>query len=395
MKKSAIFILILFFMSSLSLNQSTMAQTQVNYTIIYDEAHLQFFTHELMSMALSGLNETFDSSSKDVTIQLVINKENFTSSNLQGSDLVIITNPGLKDGSADYIINDDSNEDEEKNLLGYINDGGSVLYMGNPVSNNDSIRGHRSAMDRLVIDELGANLRLGSGDGDNTTVVIDDFRNDGNSSHVYFTNDHIQYDIWKTETNEVSSVLYYGSSLDQPVAQPFFGNGTELTYAVGPDYSIIIEDNGEVVWLSGSSSIGSNGGRALLIGSTIMFSDYSYNESMSWNEVEDNNLLFQNLVAWSLKMTPLNVPEETVDSGFGYFLSRNIFLSILIPIALIVLIFSILLKNNIITIDKIMEFRTKKKETPQDKSLKKTTKSTKKTTKKGAKKTTKKRRKRN
>jgi hypothetical protein len=344
-----------------------------------------------MSTALTSLNDTFDTSSKDVTIQLIINKDNFTSSNLQGSDLVIITNPNLRDGSADYI--DTGPGGEREALEGFVDTGGSVLYMGNPFTRNSSIAGHKLALDALTFDNAGGNLRLGLDDADNTSIVIDDFNNDGNSSHVYFSNENILYDIWATETNEISRVLYYGASIERSRVERY-ANGTELTYAVTPNYDIIAEDNGDVTWFVGNS-IGQNDGRSIVIGSTIMFSDLSYNDETAWIDVEDNNLLFQNIVAWLLKITPLNLPEETVDSGFGYFLRRNILLSILIPVGLIALIFGILLKNNIITVDKIIEFRTKRREVKKAKITKKTAKAKKKTTKKAGKKATKKRRKRN
>ena len=83
-------------MSSFSVINSNAEPKAVNYVVVYDEAHLQFFTHDLLKTALAGLNESFDVENEiDVTIEFEINTENFTNSNLQGADLVIIPSPNL------------------------------------------------------------------------------------------------------------------------------------------------------------------------------------------------------------------------------------------------------------------------------------------------------------
>lgn len=389
MKKSIFFLLILLFTSSFSIINSNAEPKAVNYVVVYDEAHLQFFTHDLLRTALAGLNESFDVENEiDVTIEFEVNTENFTNSNLQGADLVIIPSPNLREDKTSN-VDTASRIDEESALEEFLTIGGSVLYMSNPYSKNVSLAGHFLPMNSLIVDELSFSVQLGTAntiDADNVTVVIDDFNNDGNNSHVYFTDKYINGEIWDTEINEISKVLFYGTQISENFVSVHNGNASALTYSVDKGYDITLEDTGHLNWMSGNT-FGSNDGRGVLIGSTIMFSDLAYDNNTTWIEMEDNQKLFENLVAWLLNITPLSKPVDTVDSGFGYFLGRNILFSILIPVALVAIVFGTLIRTNTISANKIFSFRVKQKSSKKSKAAeagKSTTKkkTTKKTTKK-------------
>lgn len=390
MKKGILFLLILLFMSSFSVINSNAEPKAVNYVVVYDEAHLQFFTHDLLKTALAGLNESFDVENEiDVTIEFEINTENFTNSNLQGADLVIIPSPNLREDKTSN-VDTVSRINEESALEEFLSIGGSVLYMSNPYSANVSLAGHFLPMNNLIVDDLGFAIKLGFPssvtDGDNVTIAIDDFNNDGNASHIYFNNNFINGGVWDQEINDISKILYYGSTIDESFTSTHYGNASALTYSVDRNYDLRVEDLNRLKWMVGNT-FGENDGRGVLIGSTIMFSDLAYDNENAWIEMEDNQELFENLVAWLLNITPLNKPVDTVDSGFGYFLGRNILFSILIPIALLVIVFGTLIRTNIITADKIFSFRVKQKTTKKSKTTegeKSTTKkkSTKKTPKK-------------
>ncbi|MFV2014086.1 MAG: hypothetical protein ACC656_01540, partial [Candidatus Heimdallarchaeota archaeon] len=337
----------------------------------------------------------------DVTIELEINNENFTNSNLQGADLVIIPSPNLREDKTSN-VDTDSRTGEEAALEEFLSIGGSILYMSNPYSDNSSIAGHYIPLNDLIVDGLGFNVLQGEPgnvgnvlDRDNVTVIIDDFNNDGNSSRVYFTDEYINGDIWDTELNKISKVLYYGSQITDNSASPHNGNASALTYAVDKEYTITTDDLGNIKWMSGST-FGENDGRAVLIGSTIMFSDLQYENETAWIDVEDNQELFENLVAWLLSITPLNKPAETINSNFSYYLTRNVLLSVLLPLALLVLVFGTLIKTNTISLNNIFTFRVKRKATKKSKIEAGEKKTSKKSKKKTTKKTTKKqRRKRN
>lgn len=388
MKKNVILVLILLFTSSFSTLNVNAEQKEVTYVVVFDEAHLQFFTHETMNIALSSLNDSFDSSKTDVTIDLVMNTEAFTKSKLQGANLIIIPSPNLDDNKQSNAI-----LGEDFALRNFINNGGSAFYTSNPFSTNSSYASHSRALTRIIQSEVGSEILLGSqggNDDDNGTILIDDDYNDGNNSHVYFDENNFQFDIWNTEINNISRVLYYGTALNQVSPSAKYGNASKYTYAVNKEYDIINPSGDGHKWISGHE-IGSNDGRVILIGSTIMFSDLSYDNSTSWVEVEDNLALFQNLVGWLLKITPLNVPQGTITNDFSYFLRRNIFFSILVPLLLLSLVFGVMIRSKSITFNRIFDIKIKRKKTK-----KVTKKSTKKTTKKATKKTTKKtRRKRN
>ena len=129
-------------MSSISVINSNAEPEAVNYVVVYDEAHLQFFTSNLLKTALAGLNDSFDIENQiDVTIELEINNENFTNSNLQGADLVIIPSPNLREDKTSN-VDTDSRTGEEAALEEFLSIGGSILYMSNPYSDNSSIAGH-------------------------------------------------------------------------------------------------------------------------------------------------------------------------------------------------------------------------------------------------------------
>ncbi len=380
MKKHVILVLILLFTSSVSTLNVNAEPKEVTYVVVFDEAHLQYFTHERMKTAISSLNDTFDTERTNVTIDLVINEEAFTRSKLQGANLVIIPSPNLNDQKVSNAVAGESTA-----MNSYLENGGGALYMLNPFSLNDTYASHRRGLDTIIASSINSDVMLGtveSIDNDNTTIIIDDDNNDGNNSHVYFDQANVQFDIWNTELNNISRVLYYGTALSEVPGNTRYGNTSEYSYAVNQEYVIKNPPDGGHKWISGHE-IGSDNGRAILIGSTIMFSDLPYDNSTAWIDVEDNLALFQNLVAWLLKITPLNLPQGTITNDFNYFLTRNVFFSILIPLLLLSLVFGLMIRSKSISFNRIFDIKVKRKKT------KKVAKTAKKTSKKATKKTTK------
>ena len=273
------------------------------FYIIYDENHAQWFTTDLMSTALTSLEDAFDG----IKINLVVNNDDFNETNLQGSNLVIITNTGLDDRNRPLTV-DDSETDA---LNSYIQIGGSILYMSNPLSNNRTISGHARTLNDLLVDDLDVKMKFNTPDYENVTLLMDDFNNDGNSSHIYIYPENIAYDIHTSEPNNLndSKFLYYGGYLDSISTIPdYYGNTSQFAYAVDRKGAIDPDTyQSSSHWMEG---VDFGTGRAMLIGSTIMFSELMYDNDTKWVDVESNLELFQNIVAWLLKITPLPVGEK-------------------------------------------------------------------------------------
>ena len=197
------------------------------YYIIYDESHAQWFTSDLMNTALTSLDDAFDG----IKINLVINQDKFNESNLQGSNLVIITNTGLDEKNNPV----NAEESETDALNAYIEIGGSVLYMSNPLSSDRNISGHVDTLNDLMVDDLDVKMKFNVPDYENVTLLLDDFNNDGNSSHIYIYPENLGYDVHASEPNNLneSRFIYYGGLLDSIANNPdYYGNTSQYAYAI-------------------------------------------------------------------------------------------------------------------------------------------------------------------
>ncbi|MHA2090748.1 MAG: hypothetical protein ACW98K_07805 [Candidatus Kariarchaeaceae archaeon] len=330
------------------LGMTSFAQAQTNnktYSIIYDEAHEQYFTHDLMNTALTSLNSSLDTDDLDVSVRLIINEDKFTKSSLQGGSLLIISNPGAELGI--------SAEDDPQSIAikDFHERGGSIFYMSNPFSNDPNVTGNGQALESFIDQVLNVNIRRPAvaTDGENVSIIMDDFNNDGDSSHVYLYHNNSDPGVFFEEINDISDgrILYYGTSIESgalPLDQiEADGSSSSSTYSVDKDNEMIIEDyypNFTPHWMMGRTHDDLEGaGRSLLIGSTVMFSDYSYDDTSSWVEQANNLQLFQNIIAWLLQITPLEGQEPIVSENFSFFVRFNLLAAITLGGGLFLIVF--------------------------------------------------------
>lgn len=371
MKKLSYLILILLILQlTMPTNVISQNSEKKTYYILYDEAHGQFFNHHLLDTALKSLN-----SSLNLNIKLIINKDKFNSTNLQTADLVIITNPGFANKSTHALINIGSSETTALNS--FISLGGSILYMLNPYSTNSSISGHSLPMTSLLVSALTSLIfKTPSNDNDNVSIVMDDFHNDGNSSHVKINLNNINDKTIYNEKNNLTSnsIYYYGTNFNvNPANNSFVGKTAYTSYAVDQNYVAFGDSlNVGLDWLYGTSS-GNNNGRTMVVGSTIMFSNLKYNNNTTWiNSNNDVNLkLFQNIIAWLFKITPLPAPQPLVSQNLNFFYFSNLISAIAGALILIILVYSSLIFKGRISADKLFSIRIAKRGVSKPKSISK------------------------
>ena len=334
--------------------------------IIFDEAHMQHYTYDTFKSAMKDLNTTFDTNTINYEFQVIINKDKFNSSNLQGADLLMISNPGS-------VASIPATEKDAVNS--FVKNGGGVLYMSNPITDNKLTMGNGTALAALTVDGLNANILQSPSNSSTdttgyTTTVVNDFNNDGNITHVFIDSKYINSDTLKTETNNVSRILYYGAAIDDKTPT-IFGNSSFQTYTVDNKFNVIDTLNGKVKWFD-AKEIGDLGGRALMIGSTIMFTNSSYDATTSWIDQMDNKLLFENIIAWLSNVTPLNKPADTINKSFGSLITDNLLAAFAFTIGLIALSFIIFVRRKAYSSSKIFDFKvpTKAKTEKSDKETK-------------------------
>ena len=327
------------------------------YYVVYDQGHGQFFDEDLMSTALNSLASAFD----NITINLIINYDKFNQTNLQGSDLVIITNPGLDEDNDQIKID----ADETEALDDYVKIGGSVFYLSNPFTFNRSISGHADSLNDLLVADFDGKIKSSPIDNENVSIILDDFNNDGNASHIYMDSSNINLDTLYTETNNLtqSEFLYYGALIEtSTIIFDAYGNTTDFAYAVNQDYEIAAETyQHNPLWMEGKE-FGDDQGRAMLVGSTIMFSDLAYDNDTAWIDQVSNLELFQNFVAWLLKITPLNAQDNIVDEDFDWFAQYNILFAFGFALFLALIWFAYLVLNGKLSISQVFSIKTPKKQ---------------------------------
>lgn len=291
-------------------------QQTLNYVILFDESHGQVFNRTFMDAALSSLtNITIEDPDTELVIELLFQVESrFNSTNLQGVDLLIFTNPGLGE--------DDSLDQTEKDaILDYMELGGSLFLLCNPLTQQDNITGHPTTMNELLNERdnwltsarfmFGANQSL-------SRVIVDDFNSTyGNATHVTFNeynstktifNENIDFFWQETKINNVTiysdSISLGNERLEDELLEKIVQVGkTPITsYAINEEYDIFRDPtNGFLTWLFAKKTRGT---RLVMSGSTIMFSDLEIVENSTWIEQNQNLELWNNLILWLLEYTP-------------------------------------------------------------------------------------------
>lgn len=348
--KSKFYILLFLFILPLLVPVSSQVDDN-EIVILFDEAHNQFFDSELMQTALNSLEVALN-----VSIRIEMNYEAFNSSSLQGADLLIVTNPGLKSDGTPVSIGDS----EASSIESFVDNGNSVLYMGNPYSHDINVTGHAKPLNDLVFENLEARIQIVGLDNDNVTIILDDFNNDGNNSHILIGAEQIKTAVFTSELNNLADakfLLYSGAVTTSNIFPEYYGDTSDTAYKVDQNYEIAVDAIvDDARWMG--AYVGN--GRAMLIGSTIMFSDYAYDETSSWIDQQSNLELFQNLVAWLLQITPLE-DSNLIDQDFGFFARYNLLIAIGIAGGVLLLWIGSLIYRKQMTKDKIFDVKITKK----------------------------------
>jgi len=305
MKKQllALLIICIITVTNNTLQYNTVSNSAIEYVIMFDESHGQFFNRTLMATAIDSLNELANYTEDDINIEILFQTESdFNSTNLQGVDLLIFTNPGFKE-------EDNFSPTEIEVLLDYVELGGSLFLLCNPLTHDDNITGHPTSINELLAgreDRLTSARVRATANSTNADVILDDFQGTyGNDSFVSLdlTDINANYTIYKQE-ELVNSTTIYSSPLILGNEEPIIAVGrTPITsYSVNDEYDMFRDlVNGFLTWLIAKAYDDS---RMILSGSTIMFSDLEIAEDIKWVEQSDNLVLWRNIVLWLLKYTP-------------------------------------------------------------------------------------------
>ena len=274
-----------------------------SYVIMFDESHGQYFNRTLMSTALDSFNELAAETGDDIKIELLFQTESeFNSTNLQGVDLLIFTNPGINE---EYRLL----PSEINVLLDYVELGGSLFLLCNPLTNNENITGHPTSINELLAgrDNRITSARIkATSNTSHADLIVDDFLGVyGNDSYLSLnlSEYNLNNPIFRQETL-INTTTIFASPLILGDEGPTVAIGrTPITsYAVNDDY-VVTRDlaNGFLTWLLVKAY---GEARVMLSGSTIMFSDLEITENIKWIEQSDNLDLWKNIILWLLKYTP-------------------------------------------------------------------------------------------
>ncbi|MBY8999304.1 MAG: hypothetical protein KGD64_00110 [Candidatus Heimdallarchaeota archaeon] len=307
MKKRSIVLLFIYLFSTTNMFLSIPlnADTTIEYVIMYDEYHGQFFDRELMSKALDSLNELiiYNNETKErveIKIDLIFNNETaFNSTNLQGVDLLIMTNFGFEEEN-NLLLS------ERLAILDFMELGGSLFALCNPLSYDVNITGNPVPLNVFLNERDSAltTARIRTPNTVNSTVLVDDF------SHVYENNTFISlknyesdHTIFEQEVT-ISNLTLYSSSIElgNELRDVAIGRTLNTTYSVSEPYEIFRDPaTGFLTWFL-SQSVGNS--RFVLSGSTIMFSDLDIIDGEKWIDQDQNLDLWKNTILWLLRYTP-------------------------------------------------------------------------------------------
>ncbi|UJG42670.1 MAG: hypothetical protein K9W46_09780 [Candidatus Heimdallarchaeum endolithica] len=274
--------------------------TEKEYVILFDESHGQYFNSTLMKSALSAINDSLN------VRFIFFNESKFNSTNLQGVDLVIIGNPGI-------YKNYNLSSEEVEVIQDYVEAGGSLFLLANPLSSDTNITGHVSSFNDILSARLSklSSARFRTGLDKSSTVIMDDYHNKYNNESFlsivnYNTSDNefLEKNKIFEQTSKVENLTVYSTaiSFDRPEKENAIGRTEITSYALEKDGSIVQDMiNGFLVWLF-AKEIGN--ARIVLSGSTIMFSDLLINENQKFINEDQNKELWLNLINWLLHITP-------------------------------------------------------------------------------------------
>lgn len=305
MKKRLLALLIIsvIFITNNSFHYTAVSNSTADYVIMFDESHGQFFNRTLMATAIESLEELASYTDDDISIEILFQTESdFNSTNLQGVDLLIFTNPGFNE-------DDNLSPTEIEVLLDYVELGGSLFLLCNPLTHDDNITGHPTSINDLLAgreDRLTSARVRATANATNADVILDDFQGTyGNDSFVSLdlTDINANYTIYRQE-ELVNTTTIYSSPLilGNEDAIVSVGRTPITSYTVNDEYDMFRDlVNGFLTWLI--AKVYSNS-RMILSGSTIMFSDLEITDGKKWIEQSDNLVLWRNIVLWLLKYTP-------------------------------------------------------------------------------------------
>jgi hypothetical protein len=311
--------------------QKTSGDTNLKYVVLYDESHGQYFNRTLMNGALTSLNSLLPQNvTPNIEIELLFNKESeFNSTNLQGIDLLILTNPGIKE-------EDQFTISEINAILDFVELGGSLFLLCNPLTQNEIVAGHVESINELLgsrnnkISSARVRTAVNTSFSD---VIIDDFQstyeNDSYLSLNYLERTE-EFNVEEATINEtlfnqevdIEEVLVYSSSISlgsEEIDSNRLGIATTpvTSYAVDETYNIFRDPvHNFLTWLLAKEVTNS---RVVLSGSTIMFSDINIEESNAWINQLDNLDLWKNIILWLLKYTPHPEVSPPAIWAFSYY----------------------------------------------------------------------------
>ncbi len=318
------------------------------YVILFDEAHYQSFTHQNFSIGFVAVNETLQRE-YGVSIEIKTIDTPFNRTNLQFADLLFITNPGLFPNGTVYSFQ----KEELQAIKDYLNLGGNVFLSGNPFIPNANYSGHVGPLNQILKEIYIGGIRFYSDgvDKNESTVIVNDFINDGNESHVLVNQSYILSNtVFEEPFNATNFVVYSQSiTLDPLVAQfedakkRLIGQTPPTSYTVLPGYSVtqIYE---RPAWLAYFEAEEQKG-RTIVSGSTIMFSDMvdSYN-NQTWIKKADHEKLFVNIIAWLLHLSPTEKIDTTLEKSVGYLMLLEIVAGVGVSLIVFVILYLYLFK---------------------------------------------------
>jgi hypothetical protein len=274
--------------------------TEPSQTIIlFDEGHGQFFNRSLYNQALSDLSE--------LGLKVVINTGEFNKTSFEGVDVFISTNP-----SVEYSIL------ERSYLEAFLESGKGMLLLANPlIEENDTLNGNGVFLNVILrFERTGFTSTFWSESGSTKTdVVKNDIENLGKPHHLLLEINNTEDEIF-TEYEEVKSIATHTCSLTTFDTDLDLIVGSTETYAenvLGSPHEI----SSEVAILALAGVTGDINSRAIISGSSIMFSDLNgpLQDNSSWYLTADNSKLWKNIVLW-IAETGQEEPPAFFDNSY-------------------------------------------------------------------------------
>ncbi len=290
-----------------NISHSVNAEQNREFVILFDEYHGQFFNRTHMNTALQAINESMN-------VRILFQTDSpFNETNLQGIDLIIITNPGSFDKYNLTIT-------ETNSILEYMRLGGSLFVLSNPLMQDKDMTGKPHTLNNGLLN--AGNNYLGSmrfrEKNFNSSVLVDDFNNFlGNETYIKIDEYEFNHTIFK-QKEEVSDLLIYSSSIATGNENELnaIGRTPSTTYDLDSDGAFLYPTNDFLTWFFAKEL--NKKSRFALSGSTIMFSDIEIKDSSTWISQRDNLKLWKNTIDWLLGITPQKERLIIVIPTFGY-----------------------------------------------------------------------------